>query len=154
MDMTICGKNDLNRINKKYDTIISINNPDKGKYWDLYNRDKWKKELEKKGTKVLCLYFDDATLEDRPMNKNTLTILPNKSHIERIMEIGKNVEGSILIHCQLGISRSTAAGMIILMDRLNISEEEAKKEIITIRSCACPNPYMLELYHEIKIKSL
>ena len=152
IEITICGKSDLKEIlpSKKFDAIISINDPDKGHKWALYKRDKWRAWLKEYAENVLCLYFHDATEDSRALNKPLR--LPLKFHIQQIVDFCKNIQDkqSILIHCLMGVSRSTAIGIIVLMELSKMTEDEARRHVTYVRPCACPNPYMLTLYKEIK----
>ena len=169
--LTICGRDDLKKLfqNNKYDAIISINDPDKAHKWDLYRREKWKKWIEENGCKddissVLCLYFDDATPGDRSLFTRDLR-LPLPVHIEQIVDfcsfwrtkqLLSNLSTSetinkkdfhVLIHCRMGISRSTAAAMIVLLEH-GLSEADALSIVKEVRPIACPNTHMLDLYRQ------
>uniref|UniRef100_A0A6C0JTG2 Tyrosine specific protein phosphatases domain-containing protein n=1 Tax=viral metagenome TaxID=1070528 RepID=A0A6C0JTG2_9ZZZZ len=163
--LSICGRDDLQKLfqNNKYDAIISINDPDKAHKWDLYRRDKWKKWLEENGcsftkpdkSTTICLYFDDATPGDRSLFGNHTLRLPLPIHIEQIVNLSNNIKDNnvdnkdfhILIHCRMGISRSTAAAMIVLMEH-GLSEEDALATVKNVRPIACPNTHMLDLYRQ------
>jgi predicted protein tyrosine phosphatase len=49
------------------------------------------------------------------------------------------------VHCEVGISRSTATAQIIL-EELGLSEQEAIAEVLRVRPQAIPNQYLLQLY--------
>jgi predicted protein tyrosine phosphatase len=80
-------------------------------------------------------------------------ILPNIDHIKKIIDIGRllseaqfNGAPHILIHCQMGISRSTAA-MGTLLAALNPTQDEHEifDLVFRLRPIAWPNCLMIEL---------
>lgn len=75
-------------------------------------------------------------------------------HVQAIAAFGRALpaEARLLVHCELGISRSTAAAAIILMARSTLSEDDAVKVVRQIRSQAVPNQRMLALYREMEKK--
>lgn len=68
---------------------------------------------------VLPLYFDDITIE-RPGYK-----LVDAEIVEKILAFGREIPtyARVLIHCEAGISRSTAAALIILAERFGPGNE-------------------------------
>lgn len=46
---------------------------------------------------------------------------------------------NVLVHCAMGISRSSAVTMFYLIKTYNITAETALKMVQSKRSCACPN---------------
>jgi predicted protein tyrosine phosphatase len=75
-------------------------------------------------------------------------ILPEKEHAEQIVAFGEEVvddleegrEGHLLIHCHMGISRSTAAMITMLaMARPDEDEERVLERLVEIRPYAWPN---------------
>lgn len=150
--ITICAKKDLPELltREKFDNILSINDPDRQTFWDLQRREKWKEKLMNNAKNVLCLYFDDATPDSLDLFSNRLALhLPAKVHIEQIIDFAYTTRGKTLVHCAMGISRSTAAAMIYLMEK-GKTFSEAKAIILNIRPQAAPNPFMLKLYCQIK----
>jgi len=93
------------------------------------------------------LRFHDA-IEPAPN-----TMLPRCDHVEEILRFGgsltKNAtpatEAHLLVHCHMGISRSTAA-MAILMAQSNPHETEEKifAQLLSLRPQAWPNSLMVE----------
>ncbi|MHC1548495.1 tyrosine phosphatase family protein [Phyllobacterium sp. K27] len=79
-------------------------------------------------------------------------ILPQKQHMTEILDFGSRllqsaedrVEGHLLVHCHMGVSRSTAA-MLTLMaqDSPDESEELLFERLRTIRPQAWPNSLMV-----------
>ena len=99
----------------------------------------WKKKLGSCCKNVLYLKFADTENITDPQS-------PKKKHIDQIMSFAKTLfEKKVLIHCKMGISRSTATAIIVLMT-LGHDYESAKKHVYSIRSIANPNTLMIGLY--------
>lgn len=73
---------------------------------------------------------------------------PKREHVEKIVEFGRKIrdtEGTVLIHCEAGISRSTAAAFVILCDLLGPGkEEEAMQQVANNRPMLHPNKIICE----------
>ena len=69
--------------------------------------------------------------------------------VQRIIELARHLEsasGKVLIHCEAGVSRSTAAALIIYTCWLGPGRErEAMERVIAQRPCAIPNRRMVRL---------
>ena len=76
---------------------------------------------------------------------------PELDHVERIVEFAPVADGKrTLIHCQAGISRSTAAAFIITAVLLGPgSELEALAKVLAVRPIALPNTRMVRFADEI-----
>ncbi len=74
---------------------------------------------------------------------------PGAADVERLLSFAQEVAaqpGGILVHCQAGISRSTAAAAIILAVVLGEGKEvEALAEVYRVQPLARPNARMIEL---------
>jgi predicted protein tyrosine phosphatase len=77
---------------------------------------------------------------------------PQMGHIEELLAFGRDAmaepraDGHILIHCHMGISRSTAAAVLLLAEsRPDWSAPEVMRHVAGIRSKAWPNLRMIEL---------
>ena len=138
-EIVICEKSNVLKLLKqeKYDAIISICNPSNHQQ----DHKSWIKKLAKKCEELLCLYFDDTLT-----SKNDG---PRIEHIRKIMSFAKDLrDKKVLIHCSMGVSRSTATAMIVL-NVLGIDMKEAESYVKKIRKIADPNPFMLEMYDDI-----
>lgn len=79
-------------------------------------------------------------------------IMPQPEHVEAVLRFGDDVtqgrdaltEGHLLVHCHMGVSRSTAA-MLTLMAQTNPGEDEDRlfERLAEIRSQAWPNSLMI-----------
>lgn len=77
-------------------------------------------------------------------------IMCGESDIKSILEFGKRCEGeALLVHCAAGISRSTAAAFLIILnsikDKVKNPAETAMELVWKIRPILYPNKHMLEL---------
>ena len=74
---------------------------------------------------------------------------PTKGDVERLIRFARKIErgnGRVLVHCQGGISRSTAAGAIILAVLLGPGREtHVLREVYRLQPQALPNGRMLQL---------
>lgn len=72
---------------------------------------------------------------------------PEEDQVDHILAFGRrHIKGSLLIHCQAGISRSTAAALAILADRYGKGREpNALHDLLRLRPQALPNFMVVEL---------
>ncbi|HEX4111671.1 MAG TPA: protein-tyrosine-phosphatase [Stellaceae bacterium] len=74
---------------------------------------------------------------------------PEIEHVERLLAFGRTLpaeNGHLLIHCQMGISRSSAAMLLILAQaRPDRPAAAALAELVRIRDLAWPNLRMVEM---------
>lgn len=101
--------------------------------------------------KRLTLRFDDIISPDQG------TVLPERHHIEALLEFGKGLAASIgdplehlLVHCHAGISRSTASMAILLAEaRPEADEDSIFAHIRDIRAQAWPNSRMIGMADDL-----
>jgi predicted protein tyrosine phosphatase len=81
---------------------------------------------------------------------------PQAHHIEALLEFGRGLiampvgEGHLLVHCHMGISRSTAAALLLLAEAMpQRPAEDMMAEIANVRSKAWPNLRMVEIGDEM-----
>lgn len=95
----------------------------------------------------LILRFDDATF---PQNGR---VHPAYTDIERLIEWSKGLLNDtgvkLLIHCHAGVSRSTAAAVIIMARENPGRENEIFEQLNNIRSRNWPNSLMVNLADEL-----
>jgi predicted protein tyrosine phosphatase len=73
-------------------------------------------------------------------------LLPQKADVEAILAFGRDAAeaGGLLIHCHAGISRSTAATLMILAQaRPHEGEDRVAERLLQIRPQAWPNSRMI-----------
>ena len=95
--------------------------------------------------KQLILRFDDI---NQPMDDY---IVPQMSHIKRALEFADKFEdGSLLIHCHAGISRSSAIALAVIAKRLGSGKEEAAVNTLEHINPNCrPNKSIVEMADEL-----
>jgi predicted protein tyrosine phosphatase len=142
--LTVCGLEELDGYSGRRVThVLSILDPDcpdpeSFGRWDRHHR--------------LTLRFHDI-IEPIPGQ-----VLPERAHVEQILAFADDLaadahqreEGHLLVHCHMGISRSTAA-MIMLLAQAYPAEDEAAivARLTAIRSQAWPNLRMIGFADEI-----
>lgn len=85
-------------------------------------------------------------------------VMPERGHVEAVLAFGKSLsngaggrdEGHLLVHCHMGISRSTAAmAMLLAQTYPDQSEEEILDRLVAIRPQAWPNSRMIEFADDL-----
>ncbi|WP_292905845.1 protein-tyrosine-phosphatase [Niveispirillum sp.] len=79
-------------------------------------------------------------------------VAPVEQHLESVLAFGRRMSAAagpgdhLLVHCHMGISRSTAAMTLILaQSRPDLDAAQALAEVVRIRPQAWPNMRMLEI---------
>ena len=118
-----------------YDGVITIE--------DSRIEDPFRVESEHPKQLVLC--FDDISV---PLDD---FIEPQEKHILQALSFADRIgEGSILIHCHAGISRSSAIALAIIAKRLGAGkEQDAIKILESINPHCRPNKSLVWLTDEI-----
>lgn len=93
---------------------------------------------------TLLLHFDDTDNANDPRG-------PKLEHAKKMLHFfhrAQETNGSLLIHCHAGVSRSTASALAALF--LDIGDvAEAGKRLLTIRPQACPNELLLNHFDKL-----
>ena len=94
---------------------------------------------------VLTLRFDDVIVTDGRLQA------PSRADIDRLLAFdrGHAVHDTLVIHCTAGISRSTAALVILLAQRRPGTEPAIFAELRAIRPKAWPNSLMIALADDL-----
>lgn len=141
--LTICGIPELGTFqNAAVTHVLSILDPDHPEPSDFAAYGPHKR---------LTLRFDDIISQDQG------DALPERHHIEALLEFGKGLAGSIgdplehlLVHCHAGISRSTASMAILLAEaRPEADEDSIFAHIREIRAQAWPNSRMVGMADDL-----
>lgn len=142
-DLTVCGIDELTAQSARNVThVLSIIDPDRPALT----------EFSGYGDHVrTTLRFHDIIAERNGQ------IMPSERHMEEILNFGisfsnsreSDAQAHILVHCHMGVSRSTAA-MLTLMAQANPNEsgETLFKRLVNIRAQAWPNSVMIAFADE------
>lgn len=131
-EITICGIDELaGHAERKVSHVLSIVDPDHG-------------ELEAFGTygehARLELRFNDI-IEDTPGEE-----APQPHHVEQVLTFGRDILREpealrhLLVHCHMGVSRSTAAMTLLLAQaHPQLPARDVLHQVLAIRDKAWPN---------------
>jgi len=133
-DLVICGLHEIDHtLDERVTHVLSILDPDTPEP---------PKFAVLPPDQLLRLRFHDVIEEDQP-----LTEAPSPMHVRAILKFGAEAVRAhhrILIHCHMGISRSTAAAVMLLAERGH-APEAAVARVAELRPVAWPNLRMIEL---------
>ena len=80
---------------------------------------------------------------------------PNIEDINRVIDFTHHkikpvldTQPEVLIHCEVGVSRSPAIAQIVLQE-LGMTESEARDKVVAVRPQAAPNEFVLSLYRSL-----
>jgi predicted protein tyrosine phosphatase len=143
--VTICGLSELGEHRKAGVThVLSIldpgwPDPPDFEFWDKHDR--------------LKLNFDDV-IDDGSESGLTPPLI---DHVSAVLAFGKSLPKKtpvhLLVHCHAGISRSTAAAILVLAQREpKRSEHEIVAEIVRQRPKAWPNLRMIEMGDDMLLR--
>ena len=86
-------------------------------------------------------------------NDDTGEIGPQRWHVEQVIDFGRRVEhegGRLLVHCEAGISRSSAAALTVFATWLGAAKErEAVEKTYAAQPHAWPNSQLVEHADEL-----
>lgn len=146
MEIIICGVSEVNDYIDDVDAVISIMNP----AWRIYAPLSIEEKKEENRHSVLELEFDDIWAEEDELGLEIVT----KDIIYQVLDFADDFEekykgeGTLLIHCHEGISRSTGMALAILT-HLTKDIEGAIALINDVRPQAMPNIEIIRLTDEI-----
>lgn len=141
------ARRELNFVSSAWSHVVSIGDP--GSRLAVSPR--------RLGSRLLRLEFDDVT-PNEIYSPETIFARYGYSaatpvHVQAIADFGKALPSyaQVLIHCEQGVSRSTAAASILLMARFpDVNQPEALAFVRQIRPQAYPNQWMLGLYFQLR----
>ena len=140
--VTICGLDELHRHGSAGIThvlsILDPGHPDPADFDDY-------------GThRRLTLRFHDI-IEPVPGH-----VAPDATHIEQLLAFGRDLGGTdeevsrhLLVHCHLGVSRSTAAVATIMAQHHKGAETDVFERLLRIRRRAWPNSRMIAIADDL-----
>ena len=134
--LTVCGLDELESHAARGVThVLSILDPDRADHpaFGLYGAHR----------RLVLRFHDD--IEPRPG-----IVLPERGDVEAVLAFGRDSftggDGHMLVHCHMGISRSTAAMLMLLAQaHPEMDEAAAVERVRAIRPIAWPNLRMVEL---------
>ncbi len=140
--VTICGLDELHRHGSAGIThvlsILDPGHPDPADFDDYGPH------------RRLTLRFHDI-IEPSPGH-----VPPDPAHVEQLLEFGRDLGGTdeqlsrhLLVHCHLGVSRSTAAVATIIAQHHKGAETEVFERLLRIRRRAWPNSRMIAIADDL-----
>ena len=93
-------------------------------------------------------YFDDVIVPEESRKS------PERSDIERLLDWGRELllggeEIHLLVHCHAGVSRSTAATAILMLEQNPGLEKQVFQKISCLRPRNWPNSWMVKIADEV-----
>ena len=73
---------------------------------------------------------------------------PSPEHVQTILEWGSRLpsDAVLLVHCEAGVSRSTATALALLVQERGVDQiDQCVEYLLSVRPQACPNP-LITLY--------
>lgn len=141
--LAVCARADLPRM-ARFDP----------NFWNVISmRGPTQPPIDRRGFKqihpVIC--YDVAGGD--PSDPEDMLGVPRREHLQAIFRFADSIAGQpILVHCQAGVSRSTAVALALIVrgmysDGFAAEEigEQAPQMLLSIRPQAAPNPLILEL---------
>lgn len=93
----------------------------------------------------LRLEFHDVIGQDQIPWFGSMFVCPTRDHARRIVSFARRIDGKTLVHCAMGISRSTAAAYILLCVIAGPGgEERALGAVLEAQPWAHPNRSLVE----------
>lgn len=136
-DLVICGLGEIDgSLDESVTHVLSIldpGTPEPAKFAALSD------------DQLLRLRFHDVIEDYEPLSE-----APRQAHIEAILKFGEEAARAhhrILIHCHMGVSRSTAAA-VMLLAKESRDAEAAVARVTELRPIAWPNLRMIEIADE------
>jgi predicted protein tyrosine phosphatase len=77
---------------------------------------------------------------------DTGDIGPQRWHVEQVIDFGQRIQqegGRLLVHCEAGISRSSAAALTVFATWLGVGKEQAVNKIYAAQPYAWPNSQLV-----------
>jgi predicted protein tyrosine phosphatase len=137
MQVFVCHRSAVARRTKKFGVSHVLSLLDPGKRPFLHpstDRRNW-----------LLLHFEDNLEEHEPNS-------PTKNDVEKILAWGRGLpqDAVVLVHCEAGVSRSTAAALALLVQRFGREHIDwCVEKLLEVRPTACPNPLITRWADEL-----
>ena len=135
MDVFVCQKNKVHDVVKATGAkhVLSLLDPDDRLY------------LTPRLQEVNRLHLECEDVLDEKV-----WAAPTREQVQSFLEWARCIpdEDTLVVHCFAGVSRSTAAAIAILADRLG-NVDAAGQRIKSVRPQPCPNPVIIKFADEI-----
>lgn len=140
-DITVSGLTWAKRHKRDFDAVITCEDPDE--FWGLrYHSEPYRPQL--------VLSFSDLDeAPPSPYDQDRRVRLATQEQIEQAIQFGKE-DRRLLIHCKVGVARSTAVALAILADQHGPGyEKDALEALLAIRPVAVPNLHVVMLADDV-----
>jgi predicted protein tyrosine phosphatase len=125
--LTITDLLGARKLKRRFEAIISLQDPH-------CKRGELLRFAKQPAPRHLRLRFDDIEVEGEGV------VAPQESHVAEALAFARSLEGTLLVHCHGGISRSGAMSYALLAELLGPGcEEEALDQLVAQRPVVVPN---------------
>lgn len=132
--ITVTGLTRAKRVKRRYDAVLSVQDPDQR------NGLRFHSAPHPDHLIIRCADLDYPAPEPYGSAVAGLRVATREQVAEAIEFGRRHHQGSLLVHCNVGVARSTAMALAILADRMGKGREaDALAEVIRIREIAVPN---------------
>ena len=137
MEVHVCSRSQLKKLAKKVGAthVLSLTDVASKRPFlsQSFNKANW-----------LWLRFEDE-IEENKLNA------PTRNHVATILDWGSRLpKDAVVVHCEAGVSRSTAAALALLVQRHGIDKiQECVNILLSVRPQACPNPVISKFADEL-----
>jgi len=135
MRLVVNSYNWARRHKRDFEAVISLEDPDA--------RRKLRFNRKPHPDHLILTFVDMDRPPPHPYCDWPVFTMADRSHVERAIEFGRDRE-SLLVHCQVGIGRSTAIALAVLASRIE-DDDAALRELLSIRPEAVPNLHVVAL---------
>lgn len=136
MKVFVCSRSSVSKTSKRLGITHVLSLLDPGKRPFLHpstDRKNW-----------LLMHFED-NLDETDINS------PTREHVSHFLNWARSLpsDAVLLVHCEAGVSRSTAAALAILVQHHGADKlEDCVKLLLDVRPEACPNPIITKFADE------
>ena len=136
MQVLVCSRTQVSQFQSRHGVthVLSQLDPGKRPFLHPQRRVNW-----------LLQHFEDNLDADQPLS-------PTREHCEQFLSWAKDIpdDAVVLVHCEAGVSRSTASALCILVQSRGVDKiDECIQELLAVRPQACPNPIITKFCDEI-----
>lgn len=125
--LTIMDLLGARKLKRRFDAVISLQDPH-------CKRGELLRFAKQPAPRHLRLRFDDIEVEGIGVTA------PQESHVAVVLAFARSLNGTLLVHCHGGVSRSGAMSYALLADLLGPGrEEEALDQLLAQRPVVVPN---------------